>query len=232
MRLDKSLGKALIAIMMALIMAAAALGAGVDGASITQGTPVTREFISIGTISAQGGNATTLSASTETQTLAWQGFYGEVFGNITLADNSGDILYRWNATGRNGTILTSRDNNVNFANITAVNDCSVDETITGSTGSDSVNKTFKPSNNTAFTIGGATIAAGTACTTHTYVNNATQTTSFEEIIVTSTGSNTIYTTRIEPDTTGFDGSTHDFQIVVPDYTNETTLTYYFYVELQ
>jgi len=230
--LDKRLGKALIAIAMALIMSAAALGAGIDGASLTQGTPVTRAFTSIGTIGAQGGNATTLSATTETQTLAWQGFYGEVFGNITLADNSGDVLYSWNTTGRNGTVFASRDNNVNFANITAVNNCSVDETVTGSTGSDSVNKTFRPSNNTAFTIGGTTITAGTACTTHTFVNNATQTTNFEEIIITSTGSNTIYTTRIEPDTTGFDGNTHDFQIIVPDYTNETTLTYYFYIELK
>lgn len=228
--LDKRLGKALIAIMMAIIMAAAALGAGIEGATTTAGTPVTRQFISSGTIGAQGGNATTLSASTETQTLAWQGFYGEVFGNVTLADSTGDILYRWNATGLNGTAFASRDSNINFANITAVNDCSVDQTITGTNGSDSVNRTFRPSNNTAFNIGSTTIATGTACTTYTYVNNATQTTSFEEVILTSTGSNTIYITRLEPDATGFDGNTHDFQMIVP--ANDTTLTYYFYVELK
>lgn len=230
--LDKRLGKALIAIAMAIIMAATAFGAGIDGASISQGTPVTKAFTSTGNINAQGGNATTLSANTETQTLAWQGFYGEVFGNITLADNSGDILYRWNATGSNETILSSTDSGINFANITAVNNCSIDDDITGSTGSDSVNKTFRPSNNTEFTIGQTTIAAGTACTTYTYVNNATQTTSFEEIIVTDDGGTTsIYATRITPNTQGFDGQNHDFQMIVPDYTNQTTLTYYFYVQL-
>jgi hypothetical protein len=229
MRLDKLLGKALIAIAITLIIAAAALGAGLDGATLQIGTPVTKAFTATGTIGAQGGNATTLNATTETQTLAWQGFYGELFGNISLEDNSGNAMYRWSST--TGTILASTDININFANITAVNDCSMDDTITGSAGSDSVNKTFTPSNNTEFTIGSTTIAAGTACTTYTYVNNATQTTNFEEIIVTDDGTTSIYATRIDSNTQGFNGNTHDFQMIVPDYTNQTTLTYYFYVQL-
>lgn len=230
MRLDKRLGKALIAIAMAFFMIAGAAGSGIDGAQLAIGTPVTKAFTSTGTIGAQGGNATTLSANTETQTLAWQGFYGEVFGDIVLADNSGNAMYKWNTT--NGTILASRTSALNFANITAVNNCSVDQDITGTNGSDSVNKTFKPSNNTAFRIGGTTIAAGTACATNTFVNNASQSARFEEIILTDNGVTSIYATRMENNAQGFDSSTHDFQMIVPDYTNETTLTYYFYVELK
>jgi len=231
MRLDKLLGKALIAIAMALIMIAGAVASTPDGANITAGTPVTKTFVSSGTIGAQGGNATTLNAATETQTLVWQGFYGEVNANVTLADNSGDTLYRWNAAIANGTVMASAQNTINFANITAVNNCIIDENITGTNGSDRVNRTFRPSNNTQFTIGQTTIAQGTACATHTYVNNATQNSVFEEIIVTDDGINSIYTTRIEANAAGFDGQPHDFQLIVPSYENSTTITYYIYIGL-
>lgn len=228
MRLDKRLGKALIAIAMALIMIAAAFAQPV-GFQVQSGTPVTKAFTSAGTIGAQGGNATTLSATTETQTVSWQGFYGEVSANFSLENSNGNVLYSWtNAT--NGTIYLSRDPTVNFANITAVNICTVDESITGSTGSDSVNRTFRPSNNTELTVGGITIAAGTACAMNTYVNNASQSTTFEEIILTDDGVTTIYATPIEEDKTGFDGQPHDWQALVPS--NLTTLTYYVYVEFE
>lgn len=225
MRLDKRLGKALIAIAMALIMVAAAF-AQPTGFEVQSGTPVTKPFISSGTIAARGGNATTLSAVTETQTVTWQGFYGEVSGNITLGDMDDDTLYSWtNAT--NGTIYLSRKADVNFANITAVNTCTVDEAITG-TGSDRVNNTFKSSNNTQLVVGYTTIAAGTACAMNTFVNNASQSSLFEEIIITDDGVTPIYATQIEEDRVGFNGQAHDWQALVPS--NRTSLTYYVYVE--
>jgi hypothetical protein len=226
MRLDNHLGKALIAIALALFMVACAVP---DGATVTTGTSVTKDFTATGTIGAQGGNATTLSATTETQTLVWQGFYGEVMGNITLKDAQNNALYSWASVG--GVVLASRDSNLLFSNITAQNNCTIDEDITG-TGSDRVNNTFRNNSNTNFIIGQVLIAAGTSCATNTYVNNATQTTSFEEIIVTDDGGTTsIYATRIDSGTTGFDGQPHDFQMIVPSYENSTTLTYYMYAGL-
>ncbi len=227
MRLDKSLGKALIAIAMALIMVAAAFAQPV-GAGVQTGTPVTKSFISSGTIGAQGGNATTLSATTETQTLSWQGFYGEVSANMSLENSNGSVLYSWtNAT--NGTIYLSRKAAVNFANITAVNVCTVDESITG-TGSARVNNTFRSSNNTELIVGGTVIPPGTACAMNSYVNNASQSSAFEEIILTDDGVTTIYATQIEENAPGFDGQPHDWQALVPS--NLTTLTYYVYVEFE
>lgn len=225
MRLDKRLGKALIAIAMALIMVAGAFAQPV-GAGVQSGTPVTKPFISSGTIGAQGGNATTLNATTETQTVTWQGFYGEVAGNMSLGNTANDILYSWTNT-TNGTIYLSRKQSINFANITAVNTCTVDEAITGN-GSDRVNNTFRPSNNSEFIVGGTIIAPGTACAMNTFVNNASQSSLFEEIILTDDGATPIYTTQIEENAAGFDGQPHDWQALVPS--NKTTLKYYVYVE--
>lgn len=226
MRLDKRLGKALIAIAMALIMIAAAFAQPI-GFEVQSGAPVTKPFVSQGTVDALGGRATTLSAVTETQTVTWQGFYGEVAGNISLENAGEDILYSWtNAT--NGTVYLSRKADVNFANITAVNVCDVDQDITGGSGSDRVNRTFKPSNNSELVVGYTTIAAGTACALNTYVNNASQSSLFEEVILTDDGVTTIYATQIEENAPGFDGQPHDWQALVPS--NLSTLTYYVYVE--
>jgi len=210
---------------MALIMIAAAFAQPI-GIQVQSGTPVTKPFVSSGTITALGGGATSLSATTETQTVTWQGFYGEVTANMSLENNGGSVLYSWtNAT--NGTIYLSRKATVNFENITAVNVCDVDEDITG-TGSDRVNNTFKPSNNTELTVGDITIAAGTACALNTYVNDTSQNSVFEEIILTDDGTTAIYATSIEEDQEGFDGQPHDWQALVPS--NLSTLTYYVYVE--
>lgn len=174
---------------------------------------------------------TNISIDTETQTIAWQGFFGEVEGNLTLEDSTGNQFFNWTGFD-SGTVLASRDSNVDFSNISPQNDCTIDEGLTG-TRSDRVNNTFTSSSNTPFTIGTTTIAAGTACALNSYVNSAAQALNFEEIILTDDGGTTsIYATRIDKDTTGFDSSTHDFQLLVPDNRNESISTYYVYVELE
>jgi len=219
---------AVIAITLALILPQG-LAADIDGTAITPGTPSTRTFVFTQTTTALGGANKSINATTETQTLAWQAFYGNVSGNITLETTTGAMFYGWN-DAHNGTVLASRNNSIDFTTLTAQNNCSADQTLTG-TGSDRTNLTFTPSSNKLFEIGGITIAANTACTTHTHVNSSKQTTKFEEIIL-QAGTSTIYATTIETNTTGFDGKQHDFQIIVPDYQNSTTSTYYIYVALQ
>lgn len=230
MRSRHKVGIAVFAIMLAILLPSVL--AAPSGMDINAGPATTKGFFGAGLIGAQGGNATSLNASVETQTLAWQGFYGEVIGNVTLRDMNGNQIYSWEQLIENGTVFASRDSNVDFTNITAQNDCTIDEDLTG-TGSDRVNKTFTPSNNTEFRIGTSIIVAGTACTAHTYVNNASQSIDFEEIILTDNGGQTsIFATKIENDATGFDGGQHDWQMIVPEYRNETLSTYYFYAELK
>lgn len=228
MQYKNQLGVAVLAILLALCLVPGALALP-NGVNTDAGTPVTKGFFAVQEIAPLGGRLSNLNATAETQTEAWQGFYGDVLGNITLDDASDSTLYNWlNAT--NGIVLTSRNSSVDFTTISAQNDCTIDESLTG-TDSDRVNNTFNASSNTLFTIGPTTIPAGTACALNTYINSTAQSSSFEEIIVTD-GSNSIYTTRIEDDLTGFDGQPHDFQLIVPDARNSTTSTYFFYAELQ
>jgi len=217
---------AVFAITLALILPQ---GLATDGVIITSGTPTTRTFVFTENSTAFGGANRSINATAETQTIAWQAFYGNVTGNVTLEDTIGAAFYSWSGIP-NGTVLASRNNSIDFTTLSAQNNCTTDETLTG-TGSDKVSLTFTPANNTLFEIGRITISPGTACTTHTYVNSAKQTTLFEEIILQATGVQSIYATRIE-NATGFNGQQHNYQIIVPDYTNSTTSTYYIYAEIK
>jgi len=229
MHSKNKLGITVFAIILAIFLAPAVL-ATPNGVTVEPGTPVTRGFFSSGSFLPTGGAMVNITVSVETQTIAWQGFFGEIDGNMTLDDTSGDSLFNW--TGFvNGTVFATRDSGVDFSNITAQNECTIDESLTG-TNSDRVNNTFTASSNTALDVGLVTIGAGTACATNTYVNSASQSTSFEETILTDDGGGTaVYATRIEDDVVGFDGNTHDYQLIVPDQTNSSISTYYFFAEI-
>lgn len=229
MRLRNKLGIAVVAIMLAIFLQTAL--ADPNGMTTTAGTPTAKGFFPSGTTNATGGLTRNINISTVTQTTAWQGFFGDITGNVTLSDSSGDTLYRWNWSIADGTLFATQASAVNFANISAVNTCSIDQNITG-TDSDRVNNTFTASSNSQFIIAGITIAANSACRTNTYINNATQSTRFEEIIVTANGATPIYASKIENNIQGFDGNTHDYQMLVPDSQNSTTTTYYFYAEFK
>lgn len=198
------------------------------GANVTAGPAETWGGLTPGSYIAQGGNITPINITGYSQTDAWQGFYGEVTGNLTLRDNSGDQMYAWTLVNLSGEVYASQSNAVTWATIAGEQDCTTDEALTG-TGSDRTNRTFTNASLTSWDVGGVTISA--ACQTYTYVNNASQNVSFEEIILDDTA-NIVYATKLYADTTGFDANTHDYQMIVPDNTTTATTTYYFYVEFE
>ncbi len=225
---NKKLG-VLVVFLLTLVLFSYGVYATPSGASVTPSAPETWNGGSVGSVAAYGGNITQIDLDSQTQTQVWQGYYGEVSGNMTLNDASGNTMYDWSLLGLSGEVYASRVNNVAWGSVVAQNTCTTDEGLTG-TGSDRVNRTFTASSNTAFSVGATAIGVNTACSTYTYVNNASQSASFEEILL-DDGANSIYATFIDADTTGFDGSTHDFQLIVPVSSGSTT-TYYFYVELE
>ncbi len=176
-----------------------------------------------------GGNITQLNINGNSQTLVWQGYFGGVGGSLVLEDASGDIIYDWSNSTPTGEVFSSRSDSVVWASIAAQNNCSIENSITG-TNADAMNNTFTASSNTAMTVGSTLINTTTSCATNTYVNSATQSSVFEEVVLTD-GSNTIYATFIENNAVGFDGGNYDFQMIVPEDNDGTTTTYYFYMEL-
>lgn len=218
-----------LAILLALMLSVSPALAAVDGAQGTFGTATSKAFPQATLLDALGGRTTSASlANMSTQTRAWHGFYGLLFGNITLTGGTNYSLFSWTADNT-GVILMSTSSTVAFSNLTAQNTCAVDETLTGQ-GSDRVNNTFTPSANSELDIGHITIAANSTCATTTYVNSAPNTT-YEEVILTDTA-NTVYATRSSANSTSFRGTPADYQIILPETTNSSSTTYYLYVEMQ
>ena len=220
----------MILISMVLLLAMSTIAfAQVDGATTIVGVPETKTADTAGSATADGGNITSVTLGTESKTGAWQGFFGEVSGNITLEDTSGDTLYEWPITSLSGEVFATSNSSLDWSTVSAVTDCTTDETLTG-TGNDKVSSTFTLNASlTGWTVSGTAITS--ACQVFTYVNSAAQATNFEEIILAATGVTSIYATKINSDTVGFEGATHDYQLLVPDDSAAaTTTTYYFYAE--
>ncbi|GEM_PF-1540170 len=198
-----------------------------DGANVTVGTPETKTPDTPGSIIAEGGNTTPANLAAQSKTKAWQGFWGNVSGNITLEDTSADVFYDWNLTNKTGEVLASRNNSIDFTTIAGIETCTVDEDLTGN-GNDATSKTFTNAS-VNFEIAGTNITA--ACQTFPYVNSAPQSTDFEEIITSATGVTSIYVSKINASAIGFNGATVDYQIMVPENrTKNTVETYYIWVE--
>lgn len=189
-------------------------------------------------ISAQGGNVTTVNIVSTSQTGAWAGFVGNISGNIVLDDAANATFYTWNITNITGEIYASRNSSINWNIIYPVNNCAVDEDLTGK-GSDRTSRTFTASDNTVnFSVGTIAINSSSACAVLPYVNDTKQkqlgTNFFENVILinslTATNS-TIYTGIVENGVAGFDSQLYNFQILVPINKTSGFSTYYIYAEL-
>jgi len=224
--------RAILPILIIFLLAIFAVGAYAApiGVSVSViGTETQPSGIAADSHAAFGGNITNLNINGNSQTLVWQGYFGDVAGNLVLEDASGDILYDWTGGATTGEVYSSTSNAVAWASIVAQNDCSVGNSITG-TNADAMNNTFTASSNSAITVGSTVINASTACSVYTFVNSANQSSIFQEVVLTD-GTNTIYSTFIENNAVGFDGGNYDFQMIVPEDNDGTTTTYYFYMEL-
>ena len=202
---------------------------------------------------AQAGNVTELTITALTATKAWQGYYGNVSGNITLENANGDIFYDWITTEPEGEIYASTNstitwNNINcfeFNNATSINRSS-EETRYGmdTDDIDGIDETFNETRHDTFYIGTREILTNTCPSTNVYQSSAAQDDNFQNVLLTDPDTNSlIFTTIMEnrdasndTDLVGYDGSPTDFQLLVAE--DEHTLaaegptTYFFWVELE
>lgn len=204
--------------------------AGVTSVSVDLGSSDKKTIVPLGTINAQGGNYTFLNISGESQTFVWQGYFGDILGNITLRDNSSNRQFSWISYLYSGEVYTSRSSSVKWTTISAQNDCTAEEVLT-SNFSDRVNFTFSPNTNEKIYVGHKIIDKNSTCGTWTHVNSAPQSSIFQEVILTDSTDN-IFVSFIDKNEVGFDGNIHDFQMIVPTPRNLSMSTYYFYFELK
>jgi hypothetical protein len=202
---------------------------------------------------AEAGNLSELEIVGYSQTKAWQGFYGNVTGVITLEDVNGFRFYDWNSAEPKGEVYASVNNTISWLTVacapTMVADSIGDRylydwnTLYGINASDydQINNTYNRTDHPTFYVGSLT---QTGCpSTFTFVSDNRQFDNFPAILLTSDANSTlIYTAILENKTTGvragvngFDGLDHDFQLLVGEdghLGNDALTTYYFWVELQ
>lgn len=174
-----------------------------------------------------------LNFSALQQNNRWKAYVGNVTGQLTLDDSSGNTIYDWTLTSITGEVYASRASSITWSNINCSNHTSIslEETALGMSSSDddSINKTFNETNHYTMVTAGRTMHSGNCRAQFTYVNDAPQTTNFEELLL-SDGANFVYATFINESSTGFDGNIEDFQMIVADMETNPQ-TYYFWVEL-
>jgi hypothetical protein len=203
------------------------------------------------TVEASAGNITGLVLEGISQTRAWQGYYGNISGTITLDDANNYTFYNWESSEPRGQIYATLDLSIgwtgvqcfNFTNVSSAN-MSVMEAYYGiaSDDYDGVNETFNNTDHQAFQVGSRTM---TGCpTTYVFQDDVSQVQNFTDVLLFDPLLNDtgwIYTTLIEtkaPNThakaTCYNGDQCDFQLLVNDDghgTDTATTTYYFWVEL-
>jgi hypothetical protein len=187
------------------------------------------------------GNVTSIDFNASTITQTWQGYFGNITGNIVLGNANNDTFYDWSYASVRGEVYATRTAStpawslINCANLTHI---AVEDTFLGTNQSidpDAVNNTFRNSTtHDTFTVGAVTINSTNNChAVNLYDGSGASTTNFQEVLLYDNTS-IIYTSLLTNGAQGFDGTNHNFQMLVGEngHAGDTsTTTYYFYVEL-
>jgi hypothetical protein len=190
-------------------------------------------------VNISGGYISSFNLSAEVQNSRWKAFVGHVSGSFTLSDASGNEIYDWSMATVSGNIYSTRHSgggDIEWATIYCANSTEVDteDSYLEHAGTDNISSTFVNVSHSQFYAAGINIPADTCPTLNTYVNNNSQDTSFEEMVLADGDGDIVFTTIIENAATGFDGNNYDFQMIVPENGSaswSSATPYYMYVEL-
>ncbi len=190
-------------------------------------------------LSAEAGNLTELIVDGTTITKSWQGYYGNITGSIYLKDSNNNTMYNWNMSSVSGEIYASRSININWDTITCAqtSELYVEDEFIGANNTidgDSILNTFFTGQSFNSFYTGLNSISGLGCYA-AYLNDESGlgNSRFTEVLL-SDNVSLVYTSILNDDVLGFDGRTHDFQILVgengKDYDDNPT-TYYFFLEI-
>ncbi len=231
----------IILILMFLLLTVMALAAAPEPRSPTN---FTNESVEIAVPSSaqeynvSGGTISTIQLTGITQNPHWKAFVGNVTGSYSLSDSQNRTIYDWTLATITGEVYaTRRSTLVSWDDVRCANSSSIydEERLINFTNSsvDRINYTFSTGTHPAFYVGTVPIAANTCPRVYTYVNSASGSTNFPEVLL-HDEQYLIYSSLVNTTQQGFDQSHYHFQMIVPDYGDETIdnqIVYYFYVEL-
>ena len=216
-----------------------------EGATVGTVSNTTATAATAGNISIYGGYIYNASLSGQSQTELWAAVYGNVSGNVTLRDSSGAKVYNWPVSIAQGQMYATRSNTVPaWATITTVNSSCIDPVFGyNADWTDSGFKTFT-STSTAITVGSVSVAAAANSSVFTYNNTGApfwetisltdKTPDYTNATCNLTTTNFVFAGILNNNQPAYDGSTADYQILVPESERGSSAAtlYYFYLELR
>lgn len=223
-------GKTLLLLLTVFLLTLSLAVAAPVGANATAGASETGTSSSSTSIAIDGGNVTRAAVNSDSVAVGWAGFFGNISGTFFLSDASTNLFYQWTVGSMTGAVVYAANSTIsdwstgNVGPLLAANVPSWINTATTS----GFNNTF--SANETFTSAGYSGAdqienvsyvttfnsSGTAGDLKTYALYATA------------ESATIWAGKVVDDTSGFNGNSVDYQILLPA---QTGTTYTFYTEL-
>lgn len=201
-------------------------------------------------IQAVAGNVTALSIHGVSSTQTWQGFFGNITGELVLSNGANQIMYDWNIILPRGKLYASYDQPINWApgNIECydfsredfedyfiLKNLSEDMFNIPSHAPDNINTTFNLTEHPTIYVGSHEILEDTCHSTKLYENEEQGENFIQLLLYADNSRSVIFTSLLSGQTEGFDGSIMDFQMIVPADGREGSTaetTYYLYIELE
>jgi len=191
-----------------------------------------------GTLNAQGGNVTQVNIDALSITKTWQGYYGNITGNIHLDDGNNQSFYVWGNGTLTGEVYATRNGTVQWTTINCTNGTQrlAEESYLGviTSDGDSVTNTFNDTSHPAFYVGLQQIQANSCLGTNLLVNGTQSSTEFYQVLLSDNSSNLVYTSLIEDDSYAYNSQLADFQLLVGENEHDGNIgptPYYFFIEL-
>ena len=215
-----------------------------NGAVLTNLNSTSAPITAAASDNALAGNVTELNIYGVSTTQSWQGYYGNVTGEIQLSDGSDHVLYNWTQASPTGEVYASTNSTIYWSNIQCFNytakgnytseagnggttdlygtNLTQLETtfgINSSTDVDGVNSTFNligPGTHNLFYTANKQFSSGQCPNTRIYDSSGGGVNNhFEEVLLYEpVSSSVVFTSLLNKDVMGFDNKAHDFEMLV------------------
>lgn len=220
-------GKIIMLMLAITVLSLSMVVAAPVGGSTTVGASTSGTSTASSTVSIDGGNVTYVDVNSNVVTSRWAGFYGNVSGSLFLADASSNNFYQWSISSMTGAVVYAADGTISDwaqgSSIVPLTNANAPTNVNG-VYTDNFTQTYNA--NEAFTSSTYNIASTPYATTYNSSGVAGNLKTYA--LYSNTDAKTIWAGKVVDDANGFDGSTVDYQILLPA---QTGTTYSFYMEL-
>jgi len=223
-----------VVLLVLAIMTVSLVAGDPNGATLTEGPSGRGTDPSATQQTAVAGNVTQLDIDQTRLTDVWQGFYGNVTGEIVLEDGGSNRFYDWSYASTQGEVYATRFEIADWSGINCTNSTQweAEETTLNivSDAVDGINETYNDVDHPAFSVGDVDFTTDLCQSTRPYNSSGTAG-DFYNVLLSVNDTTVVYTSVLASGADGFNSNDWDFEILVPTDRTTGTASYYFYVEL-